>query len=831
MASTRSRSSSAPKRTSKGRSSTSPADAGQASARAPRELREIVTLNETAKRAEEEERFAAAVQARLQAVDVGVELKRPALLAVLMQRLGRTLELAGERQAVVVAYEKAMKALDDEPDGLQRSVSAIHDVINKAYTFGLGTPDPVDLYSSTLAADLEAAERDPRLRVKLLIDVGNAYLEQPQDGVAEHHYQEALAALDKPARPKRSRSKGDSSVAAEVNELRAHILCSLAAIRRRRGDLDGAEALATQALEIFGDGSLGRRRPLAILAGVAGDRGGLSVALKGYQEALSLAEEAADLIGKCRYLTSMGFLHLKGSKITLAKEAFTEASEIAEARGAYDVTFRALFGLGLCHKDEGNLDAAAELLTAATMRASARSKSLDTDEGRVSFLQGVGPIDDHLVDVCLRRVGARTGSVEDALTVIEESRAKVLGSEPDTLEIAPNRLQVAVGQSLSARRARLRAKTSPEPLARLVYHVLPDRTAVIVVTRDSAPRAHVAAITSEELSARVKAVRTALGVEGSQGDLRVGVRGPAGPKKQKKQTSKRPSAEELLSSLYALLIAPVIEFVPKDAPLVIEPHGALWLLPFAALRGPDGAPLGDRNALLYAPSERVLDYLRRIEPLGAPSSLRALVVGNPTMPEIRSADGTTVTLRSLGGAEDEARAIAELFGERASLLIGPDATESAVTEAMANAAVIHLATHGIADSADPLASMVVLAPNAGGDEANGILTARELMALHLVADLVTLSACQTALGKISGEGVLGLSRTLLWAGARTLIVSQWSVEDDATQELMVELYKAFLDGEGAATALQRASRALRDLDPRYEHPRFWAPFVVIGAGA
>jgi CHAT domain-containing protein/tetratricopeptide (TPR) repeat protein len=758
------------------------------------------------------------------------------LLAVLMQRLGRALALVGERQAALGAYEEAMRALDTKPDGLQDRVTKLQSVLGKMYVLVSGAIDPLDLYSSALGADLEAAERDPLLRAKLLIDTGNAYLEQPQDGVAERLYVEALEALDPPARPKGSRPKRESSTAAEVNELRAHVLSSLSTITRRRGDLDGAEALAKQALKLFGDGSLGRRRPLAILAGVAGDRGKLSAALKGYREALRLAEEADDLIGKCRYLTSLGLVHLKRSEITIAREAFTEASEIAEARGEHDVAFRALFGLGLCHKDEGSLDAAAERLRDAITRASALSRSLATDEGRVSFLHGIEPIYDQLVDVCLRRIDARTGTVEDVLEVIEESRAQVLGGLPDTLrpsgEAMPKmspQTQNAGGQLLSARRVRAPAATKPEPLTRLIYHVLPDRTAVLVVTRDGASRAHVATITRDDLEARVKDVRAALGVEGSRGALRVGVKASDG--QRRKQPSRRPSAEKLLSSLYALLVAPILDLAPEGAPLVIEPHGALWLLPFSALAGAGGAPLGDRNALLYAPSERVLDYLRGVAPLGAPSLLNALVVGNPTMPEVRSADGATVTLRALQGAEDEARAIAGRFGDRAALLIGREATESAVREAMTKAAVIHLATHGIADSANPLDSMVVLAPNPGGDEANGILTARELRGIHLAADLVTLSACQTALGKISGEGVIGLSRALLWAGARAVIVSQWSVEDDATQELMVEFYKAFLDGVGTATALQRAARALRDLDPRYEHPRFWAPFVLIGAEA
>jgi CHAT domain-containing protein len=79
--------------------------------------------------------------------------------------------------------------------------------------------------------------------------------------------------------------------------------------------------------------------------------------------------------------------------------------------------------------------------------------------------------------------------------------------------------------------------------------------------------------------------------------------------------------------------------------------------------------------------------------------------------------------------------------------------------------------------------------------------------------------------------MIGLARALLWSGARALLVSQWSVDDDATRPLMIAFYKAFLGGADKATALQRAARELRREHPMFEHPRYWAPFVLIGAEA
>jgi CHAT domain-containing protein len=169
--------------------------------------------------------------------------------------------------------------------------------------------------------------------------------------------------------------------------------------------------------------------------------------------------------------------------------------------------------------------------------------------------------------------------------------------------------------------------------------------------------------------------------------------------------------------------------------------------------------------------------------------------------------------------------------------------------------IVHLATHGIAYPGAPLASFVALgAPQKkdmdtllqrtggpssvqrflemlrvlGGDD--GLLTAQQVVYMPLPADLVSLSACQTGLGRVSGEGMIGLSRAFLVAGARSVLVSQWSVSDEATAALMAAFYRGYLEWDNKALALQRAMQALR-ANPAYANPRYWAPFVIVGAEA
>jgi CHAT domain-containing protein len=202
-------------------------------------------------------------------------------------------------------------------------------------------------------------------------------------------------------------------------------------------------------------------------------------------------------------------------------------------------------------------------------------------------------------------------------------------------------------------------------------------------------------------------------------------------------------------------------------------------------------------------------------------------MGNPLMPTIRTEDGREIVLSPLSGAEAEAKLIVESLGDRQyTLLLQAQATESAVKELALTHNIIHLATHGIAYTEDPLNSFVAFAPTA---TENGLLTAREVAQnRELPVDLVVLSACQTGLGRVSGDGMLGLSRAFLIAGARTIIVSQWSVSDGATKELMVAFYQYYLASGNKAIALQLAMQKVRSI-AEYAHPRYWAAFVMVGA--
>jgi CHAT domain-containing protein len=206
-----------------------------------------------------------------------------------------------------------------------------------------------------------------------------------------------------------------------------------------------------------------------------------------------------------------------------------------------------------------------------------------------------------------------------------------------------------------------------------------------------------------------------------------------------------------------------------------------------------------------------------------PSRSRLLALGNPDFDTLEDMD-----LAPLPYSEDELRRVGgRVDPEESHLLLGEAASETALRAEMEERQplILHLATHGIVDPAEPDRSCVALTADATND---GLLYSPEIEELQPAAALVVLSACETATGRVRrGEGVVGLARSFLASGTHGVVASLWPVSDESTAVLMDALYESLLEGEGAARSLQRARRTLLE-DERYAHPYHWAAFVLIG---
>ncbi|EKU96560.1 filamentous hemagglutinin family N-terminal domain protein [Leptolyngbya sp. PCC 7375] len=277
-----------------------------------------------------------------------------------------------------------------------------------------------------------------------------------------------------------------------------------------------------------------------------------------------------------------------------------------------------------------------------------------------------------------------------------------------------------------------------------------------------------------------------------------------------------------LQKLHSLMIEPISDLLPDEqsSHVVFIPQGPLFLVPFAALQDDKGDYLIEQHTIRTAPSLQVLSLTQQQQHASSITE-DALIVGNPVMPEVSwLSEENDYKLPSLPSAEWEAIEIAQSVGTKP--LIANQATESAVTQRLSQASLIHLATHGLLDDTDALNSAIALAPSENDD---GFLRASELLNLELRAQLVVLSACETGVGEITGDGVVGLSRSFISAGVPSVIVSLWAVPDSSTAELMIDFYRNLQEDMDKAQALRQA---MLNTMQKYPNPIDWAAFTLIG---
>ena len=354
----------------------------------------------------------------------------------------------------------------------------------------------------------------------------------------------------------------------------------------------------------------------------------------------------------------------------------------------------------------------------------------------------------------------------------------------------------------------------------------------------------------------------------------IGVRGRGIAVTARNSNPNERSNQIQLQQFYQLLIQPIADLLPTDpnARVTFIPQGALFLVPFAALQDSNGKYLIEKHTIVTAPSIQVLDLTRQIRQTISPGG-NFLIVGNPRMPNIPGQNNNPPQqLPALPGSEREAVAIASILNTQP--LTGESATKKAILQQLANARIIHFATHGLLDldanlnefgeqiipvqtarqsnvivkpgavivgsnvtvgnvSVDlslarekvvrvAMPGAIALAPSAND---NGFLTAKEIAGMKLNAELVVLSACDTGRGRVTGDGVVGLSRAFIAGGVPSVIVSLWAVPDAPTANLMSEFYRNLQQKSDKAQALRQAMLVTMKQHP---NPRDWAAFTLIG---
>jgi CHAT domain-containing protein/Tfp pilus assembly protein PilF len=635
------------------------------------------------------------------------------------------------------------------------------------------------------------------------------------------------------------------------------------AVNDRRGEAAALRALG--ALHREGGESepaLQQLRAAVDLSRRVGDRAGEVIALgelaRTWREEGNLAEARAQ--------AEAALAIIESTRIKVASPEL-RASYFASVREIYELYVDLLMRL---HEREPEGGFSARALEASE-RSRARSLLELLDEGGVDIREGVEPellgrerSSRHRLHSLLRRQMRLTSrepaeeQVADLDREIREATAAYEEAQAEIRAVSPRYAALTRPQPLSVTEIQ---RQVVDPATLLVEYALgKERSFVWAVTPET--------VRSHELPGRDELEQAARQVY-DRLTLPGGGPGPGGSRKAA-ETESKAAFRRSAAALAGMLLEPLRNDL-ADKRLLVVSDGALQYVPFAALPDPanPAVPLVARHEVVSLPSASTLAALRRELPGRDPPPRTLAVLADPVFDaedERVKAARTAKRTGAVAGAEAEAgtgaeavaRALRDVglatagegiprlpFTRREAMailgLVSPQAARAALDFEASRATAtdpelgqyrfVHFATHGFLNGVHPELSGIVLSlVGPGGEEQDGFLPTSEVFNLRLRADLVVLSGCRTALGKeIRGEGVVGLTRAFMYAGAPRVVASLWKVDDAATAELMKRFYEGMLGGERLrpAAALRAAQVSLWE-SRRWSSPSFWAGFVLQG---
>jgi len=289
----------------------------------------------------------------------------------------------------------------------------------------------------------------------------------------------------------------------------------------------------------------------------------------------------------------------------------------------------------------------------------------------------------------------------------------------------------------------------------------------------------------------------------------------------KDRSRDEPEDEEsvALKTLYDVVIAPFSHLIKGDE-IIIVPDRSSFLIPYVALVDQNSRYLSETMRIRLAPSLRSLRLLAEW-PEDRHSTSGALLVGNPWVETVRIKGDK---FKPLPGAEKEVQMIGQILNIQP--LTGRNATKNQVLSRLKSVSLVHIAAHGCAENGE-----IILSPNLADDkkpkEEDFRLTMRDVLDVQLRAKLVVLSCCFSARGEIKAEGVVGIARAFLGAGARSVIASLWALYGEETLEFMRHFYRNLVAGQSASKSLHHAMERMRETQ-EFKAVKYWAPFVLIG---
>ncbi len=519
-------------------------------------------------------------------------------------------------------------------------------------------------------------------------------------------------------------------------------------------------------------------------------------------------------------LTRLSAAYLRTKRYREAESAASEAIALAANSPNLDARRAAHFARASVARAAGRLEeAAADIREVLDLIERTRPNLIRADALRLGFGERMRSFFDFAISLFVE-----TGRMDDVFLATEQGRSRafldLLASQNISTTIGPPSLEA------------LRQTASRLGSTVLSYWVTPQQTVAVVLDREGVVHARAIAVTA----ARLDALVSATAIDFSSVAAGLTTRGPQSGAPDRLVLNDRGASAS--RDLYDLLIRPVRQWLPVagDSLLTIVPDGALNRLSFSALRNERDRYLLEGYRIHYTSALSVLEVTGR--PAVDQRADRMLIVANPALAAGSRAGG----LPALPGALREAAALSGTStGSVVEILSGREATETRVRAEAAGRSVLHFAAHSVVRDDRPLDSFLALARGTAAPLDDGVLTAREIYGLKLSASLVVLSACRSGGGKVTGDGIVGLTRAFMAAGVPSVVASIWDLPDETAPWLFERFYAA-RTRMTAVAALRRAQLDLLDALRRGafrvetaagtfvvpEHPAVWAGLQLWG---
>jgi CHAT domain-containing protein/tetratricopeptide (TPR) repeat protein len=506
---------------------------------------------------------------------------------------------------------------------------------------------------------------------------------------------------------------------------------------------------------------------------------------------------------------AMGEIYRRSNDLSNSTANYDEAEHAYRELDLPAFVLEALKGKLLVFVAEGDDVRADEAITAAMSLLEQSRSKIAEESNSDAFFDGAQDIYDLAIDFKFSRLQNPTA----AYNIGELSRARSFwelirgGCRVVDTEGEPELIKGLAGPPLSLDRIRAEMPSGAQIVE---YSVLPNKVIIWVVSKEAPLQVGHTDIVESDLDSIVARYLTS--IRGSSQD--------------------EGAEDDFGRCLYRILISPVQQFLRENAQICIVPDKSLSNLSFPAIRSDSGTFLIEDYILTTMSSSNVyLSCTKTASGKRAGTDEPLLSVGITAFDQ-----AAFPNLPPLPGAEKEANSICKYYRDHHSL-IGPQAVKTTVVALMQNAAVVELATHCLVDPLSPLQSRLILAREPGlaedrGSEADA-LQAKDIYNLRLPRTrLVILSACRTAIeSSHKGEGAIGMARPFIVSGVPLVVATLWSVDSEATAELMIDFHRLRKEGKlpSTAEALRSAQlHALQGAEANRRRPFYWAGFVAIG---